>query len=63
MITYLKRLNHVLFHKYLWVTNTVSSGVLLAFGDMIQQRIEISYENEDSFDWKRSGNFFLIYSC
>jgi len=38
----------------------VSSGVLLAFGDMIQQRIEISYENEDSFDWKRSERMLIV---
>jgi protein Mpv17 len=45
-----------IFGKYLLLTNTVSSGVLMAAGDLIQQEIE-NHRNAKSrtFDWKRTG--------
>jgi protein Mpv17 len=45
-----------MFGKYLLLTNTISCGVLMAAGDLIQQEIErhISPKNKP-FDWKRTG--------
>lgn len=51
-----KKLNRLLFERCLWVTNTVTSGVLLATGDLIQQRIEMMDEQENNgYDLERSG--------
>ena len=51
-----------LFGKYLWVTNTVSCGCLLATGDLIQQNIEhIRGVNiKSGYDWGRTGRLFLV---
>jgi protein Mpv17 len=45
-----------IFGKYLLLTNTVSSGVLMAAGDLIQQEIEKHRTLKSKpFDWKRTG--------
>ncbi|XP_071444955.1 mpv17-like protein 2 isoform X2 [Hetaerina americana] len=51
------RVGKCLLGKYLWVTNTLSSGVLLSFGDSIQQWLEkVSNEGKERpYDWKRTG--------
>jgi hypothetical protein len=43
------------FGKYLLLTNTVSSGVLMAAGDLIQQEIEKRRARSKRFDFKRTG--------
>jgi hypothetical protein len=53
-----------IFGKYLLLTNTVSSGVLMLFGDMASQEIE-RYQNKNTtmlekqktnrYDWERLG--------
>jgi protein Mpv17 len=45
-----------IFGKHLLLTNTISSGVLMAGGDLIQQEIE-RYRTVKGkpFDWKRAG--------
>jgi hypothetical protein len=45
-----------MFGKHLLLTNTISCGVLMAAGDLIQQYIE-RYRTPTSkpFDWKRTG--------
>ena len=66
MASLLRKLNRVLFHKYLWATNTITSGVLLALGDGIQQTIEIHHEKETSFNLIRSGiltNILALKLC
>ncbi|KAK8727263.1 hypothetical protein OTU49_009790 [Cherax quadricarinatus] len=51
-----------LFGRYLWVTNTVSSGGLLAIGDGIQQQIEHvqGISITPGYDWGRTGRLFLV---
>ena len=49
------------FGKYLFLINTVSSGVLMAAGDLIQQEIEKRRASASKrFDWKRTG---LLSMC
>jgi protein Mpv17 len=45
------------FGKYLLVTNTVSSGILMMAGDMAAQKIEYhrGHKKEKEFDWYRIG--------
>ena len=47
MSVLLVKVKNVLFGaKYLWVTNVVTSGVLLGVGDVIQQNIEMYSDPE-----------------
>ncbi|XP_018562269.1 mpv17-like protein 2 [Anoplophora glabripennis] len=49
------------FGKYLFVTNTISSGVLMLLGDCLQQEIE--YQNKKltkRYDYGRLNRMFLI---
>lgn len=63
-----QKLKDLLFGRYLWFTNTVSCGVLLAAGDVIQQQIEFytgSSQSGSSLDPERIGihltfSFLLI---
>lgn len=49
------------FGKHLFLINTVSSGVLMAAGDLIQQEIEKRRASASKhFDWKRTG---LLSTC
>ena len=41
--------------KNLIWTNTISSGVLLAFGDVIEQRLEMSWGKASKYDLRRTG--------
>lgn len=47
-----------LFGKYLLVTNTVTSSVLMATGDFIQQSWTLSKEHE-KIDWQRTSKFCI----
>lgn len=57
-----KRIWSRLFGRYLWVTNTLSCGGLLALGDGIQQRIEHirGISSTPDYDWRRTGRLFLV---
>uniref|UniRef100_A0A6P4EJM8 Mpv17-like protein 2 n=1 Tax=Drosophila rhopaloa TaxID=1041015 RepID=A0A6P4EJM8_DRORH len=47
------------FGKYLLVTNTVGSGLLLAIGDAVAQQYELLGESKRAFDFNRSGCMVL----
>ncbi|KAJ9600394.1 hypothetical protein L9F63_009322 [Diploptera punctata] len=52
----------MVFGKYLFWTNTLSCGILMASGDLIQQEIERyygAYKNKH-YDWKRTGRMFIV---
>lgn len=50
------------FGKYLILTNTISSGFLMAMGDLIQQQIEYVKNNQhvDSYDWRRNSKYLFL---
>jgi hypothetical protein len=47
--------------RWLFMTNTLSSGGLLALGDGIQQSIERRRGQAIKHDWARTGNYITIY--
>ena len=56
-----------LFSKYLLLTNTITSGSLLAAGDLITQNIEqrFMHKKKDEsagvvINWKRTGNLLVM---
>lgn len=51
-LAHISKLDHI-FGKYLWITNTLVSGILLGVGDGIQQQLEIYFEEKKELDWKR----------
>lgn len=57
-----RRLWSGMFGRYLWVTNTVSCGGMLAIGDCIQQQLEHvrGVGTDPNYDWKRTGRLFLV---
>ncbi|XP_069971271.1 mpv17-like protein 2 isoform X2 [Penaeus vannamei] len=62
MLPRVRRVWSKLFGRYLWVTNTVSCGVLLGVGDGIQQHIERArgVSTSERYDWARTGRLFLV---
>ncbi|KAG8302909.1 mpv17-like protein 2 isoform X1 [Homalodisca vitripennis] len=51
-----------LLGKYLFLTNTISSGILMAVGDGVQQQIEF-YRNvhkSEKYDWIRTMNMAIV---
>ncbi|XP_050079880.1 mpv17-like protein 2 [Anopheles maculipalpis] len=59
----MRRIWKLLFGRYLLVTNTVSSGVLMLAGDMAAQEIENRINNKTAStgrDWKRMSNMTLV---
>jgi protein Mpv17 len=52
-----------IFGKYLLLTNTISSGVLMAAGDLIQQETEKRRTAKSRpVDWKRTGLCYMEQS-
>ncbi|XP_045126424.1 mpv17-like protein 2 isoform X2 [Portunus trituberculatus] len=51
-----------LFGRYLWITNTVTSGGMLAIGDAIQQQLEHArgVGTKHNYDVERTGRLFLV---
>ncbi|KAK6629167.1 hypothetical protein RUM43_002984 [Polyplax serrata] len=51
-----------IFGKYLFLTNTLSSGLLMCAGDLIQQEIEhVRYDkHKNSFDWRRNLHMGIV---
>lgn len=62
MLQSARRLWSGLFGRYLWMTNTISCGGLLAVGDGIQQQIEHArgVSVTHGYDWARTGRLFLV---
>lgn len=62
MIQNLKGAVNLLFGKYMFATNIISSGMLMGIGDLIQQQIEYC-RNEKSvpIDYPRLGKCFVKY--
>ncbi|XP_071523222.1 mpv17-like protein 2 isoform X2 [Panulirus ornatus] len=62
MLRGVKRIWSRLFGRYLWVTNTLSCGGLLAIGDGIQQQIDHmrGISTTPGHDWGRTGRLFLV---
>uniref|UniRef100_A0A182WEW7 Pmp22 peroxisomal membrane protein n=1 Tax=Anopheles minimus TaxID=112268 RepID=A0A182WEW7_9DIPT len=59
----MRRVWKLLFGRYLLVTNTVSSGVLMLAGDVAAQEIERRLElksTSSELDWKRMFNMTLV---
>ncbi|XP_078658510.1 mpv17-like protein 2 isoform X2 [Branchiostoma floridae x Branchiostoma belcheri] len=58
---WIRTLSKKLFGRYLLVTNVVSSGALLATGDIIQQTMELAgNEQGQKRDWRRTGRMWVI---
>ncbi|XP_054276113.1 mpv17-like protein 2 isoform X1 [Macrosteles quadrilineatus] len=51
-----------LLGKYLFLTNTVSSGLLMAAGDGVQQQIEFykKVHKKETYDWIRTMNMTIV---
>uniref|UniRef100_A0A182MSU5 Pmp22 peroxisomal membrane protein n=1 Tax=Anopheles culicifacies TaxID=139723 RepID=A0A182MSU5_9DIPT len=59
----MRRVWKLLFGRYLLVTNTVSSGVLMLVGDVAAQEIESRLESKSTslgLDWQRMFNMTLV---
>lgn len=59
----MRRVWKLLFGRYLLVTNTVSSGVLMLVGDVAAQEIERRLESKPKtvgLDWQRMFNMTLV---
>jgi len=63
MSTRFQNVKNLLFGRYLWVTNTVSSGVFLTIGDVIQQNIEKhdAANKKSTMDYERIGIHSIIF--
>lgn len=57
-----RRVCKLLFGRYLLVTNTISSGLLMMLGDVAAQVIEMRRDNvtEQKYDWYRIGRMTLV---
>lgn len=62
MSTRFQNVKNLLFGRYLWVTNTVSSGVFLTIGDVIQQNIEKhdASNKKSTMDYERIGRMGIV---
>lgn len=47
------------FGKHLLITNTVASSCLMGVSDVLQQQIEIRFNDHSKHDWKRTCNVFF----
>ncbi|KFB49956.1 pmp22 peroxisomal membrane protein [Anopheles sinensis] len=58
-----RRIWRLMFGRYLLVTNTVSSGVLMMLGDIAAQEIEMRRDHavpSTGYDWRRVFNMTLV---
>uniref|UniRef100_A0A182JDU9 Pmp22 peroxisomal membrane protein n=1 Tax=Anopheles atroparvus TaxID=41427 RepID=A0A182JDU9_ANOAO len=61
--TAVRRIWRLLFGRYLLVTNTVSSGVLMMVGDIAAQELELRRDHaapSAGYDWRRVFNMTLV---
>ena len=60
----MSKIKNIFFGRHLWITNTISGGVLLALGDLIQQSIEQRNSacdgNAKQYDLERSGRMTTV---
>lgn len=59
MKSYFSRGVRILFKKYLLLTNSITSGLFMTIGDVVQQEFE--YQTNvihTRYDWDRAGIFF-----
>lgn len=64
MTKLLGRFHKLMFGKYILTTNIVSSGILMAAGDVIQQHVE--YRNKlrsTPIDYSRLGRIIVFHLC
>lgn len=64
MVVLIAKLKGILFGRYVWITNTVSGGILLSVGDFIQQNIEHKEnpkrKQQQKYDLERSGHMMIV---
>lgn len=56
---YMKIVTYNLFNKHLFITNVVSSSLLMAAGDAIEQKIDFS-KKSDGHKWQRTCKLFSL---
>ncbi|XP_041360219.1 mpv17-like protein 2 [Gigantopelta aegis] len=61
MLAAVKLVTKRLFTKHLLATNIATSGVFLAIGDIVCQKIEKIYKSDHKkHDWRRTGRMFAV---
>lgn len=63
MLRFSQLINGALFGRYLWVTNTATSGFFLAIGDGLEQKFEqirALPDKRKAHDWHRTGRMMIV---